>query len=83
MSARSRRGTRCSMSCSTPFGSGRGARESPRIAILDWREVPTYSEFLLFRDYFRSQGLDVRDRGPARGGISSRQALARAICTSR
>ena len=32
-------------------------REAPRIAILDWREVPSYSEFLLFEDYFRSQGL--------------------------
>src|SRR5262249_28612196 len=27
-------------------------------AILDWREVPTYSEFILFQDYFRSQGLE-------------------------
>ena len=34
-----------------------GRREAPRIAILDWREVPTYSEFVLFNDYFRSQGL--------------------------
>ena len=34
-----------------------GRREPPRIAILDWREVPTYSEFRLFEDYFRSQGL--------------------------
>jgi uncharacterized circularly permuted ATP-grasp superfamily protein len=32
-----------------------GGRERPRIAILDWREVPTYSEFMLFRDYFASQ----------------------------
>jgi uncharacterized circularly permuted ATP-grasp superfamily protein len=30
----------------------------PRIAILDWREVPTYSEFMLFAEYARSQGLD-------------------------
>ena len=29
----------------------------PTIAILDWREVPTYSEHLLFQDYFRSHGL--------------------------
>jgi hypothetical protein len=36
----------------------RGTSDRPRIAILDWREVPTYSEFLLFYDYFRSQGLD-------------------------
>ena len=35
-----------------------GRREAPRIAILDWREVPTYSEFVLFADYFRAQGLE-------------------------
>ena len=34
-----------------------GHREAPRIAILDWREVPSYSEFVLFAEYFRSQGL--------------------------
>jgi uncharacterized circularly permuted ATP-grasp superfamily protein len=34
--------------------AGRG--EPPSIAILDWREVPTYSEFLLLREYFRAQG---------------------------
>lgn len=35
-----------------------GGRDQPRIAILDWREVPTYSEFVLFRDYFESQGYE-------------------------
>jgi len=35
-----------------------GHREAPRIAILDWREVPSYSEFVLFADYFRSQGIE-------------------------
>jgi uncharacterized circularly permuted ATP-grasp superfamily protein len=39
------------------FRQWSGRTEPPRIAILDWREVPTYSEFLLFREYFRSQGL--------------------------
>ncbi|HEV2147547.1 MAG TPA: hypothetical protein VGR37_09120 [Longimicrobiaceae bacterium] len=34
-----------------------GRREAPRVAILDWKEVPTYSEFVLFRDYFHSQGI--------------------------
>ena len=34
-----------------------GRSTAPAIAILDWREVPTYSEFLLFREYFRGQGL--------------------------
>ena len=35
-----------------------GGRERPCIAILDWKEVPTYSEFVLFHDYFESQGYD-------------------------
>lgn len=35
-----------------------GHRERPNLIILDWREVPTYSEFRLFLDYFHSQGLD-------------------------
>lgn len=35
-----------------------GRREKPNLIILDWREVPTYSEFRLFLDYFSSQGLD-------------------------
>src|SRR5579859_2074054 len=35
-----------------------GRREAPQIAILDWREVPTYSEFVLFDEYFKSQGLN-------------------------
>lgn len=35
-----------------------GRREPPRVAILDWKEVPTYSEFVLFRDYFHSQGIE-------------------------
>lgn len=31
-----------------------------RIAILDWREVPTYSEFVLFDRYFREHGLQCK-----------------------
>ena len=34
-----------------------GTRTAPRIAILDWREVPTYREFVLFSEYFESRGL--------------------------
>ena len=37
---------------------GWGGRDRPRIAILDWRDVPTYSEFLLFQEHFRAQGYD-------------------------
>jgi len=35
-----------------------GHREAPHIAILDWREVPSYSEFVLFEQYFKSQGIE-------------------------
>ena len=35
-----------------------GRREPPRIAILDWRELPTFSEFVLYDEYFRSLGLE-------------------------
>jgi hypothetical protein len=35
-----------------------GRCELPRIGILDWKEVPTYSEFLLFQGYFREHGLE-------------------------
>jgi hypothetical protein len=37
-----------------------GRRDLPRIAILDWRDVPTYREFVLFEEYFRSLGLECR-----------------------
>jgi uncharacterized circularly permuted ATP-grasp superfamily protein len=30
----------------------------PRIAILDWREVPTYAEFVLYRDHFTALGIE-------------------------
>ncbi|MGQ0701573.1 MAG: hypothetical protein ACT4PM_00395 [Gemmatimonadales bacterium] len=43
-----------------------GRRELPVIGILDWSEVPTRSEFLLFQEYFEAMGIrcivaDVRD----------------------
>ncbi|MEZ4515414.1 MAG: hypothetical protein R3C44_00770 [Chloroflexota bacterium] len=34
-----------------------GGTGKPQIAILDWQEVPTQSEFELFLQYFHSQGL--------------------------
>lgn len=46
------------------FHQWSGGREQPRIAILDWSEVPTYSEFLLFQEYFRSQGLECEIADP-------------------
>ncbi len=35
-----------------------GNRSKPRIAILDWDDVPTYSEFILTRDYLQAQGIE-------------------------
>ncbi len=40
------------------FQRWRGTSEAPRIAILDWKEVPTYNEFVLFQQAFRAQGLE-------------------------
>ncbi len=40
------------------------SRVRPQIAILDWREVPTYSEFVLFAEYFASHGLACRIADP-------------------
>jgi uncharacterized circularly permuted ATP-grasp superfamily protein len=34
--------------------------DAPRVAILDWREVPTFSEFVLFYDYFKTMGIEAR-----------------------
>jgi hypothetical protein len=43
-----------------------GRHELPVIGILDWKEVPTLSEFVLFREFFEAMGVraviaDVRD----------------------
>src|SRR5690348_4283162 len=35
-----------------------GTRALPRMAIVDWGEVPTRNEFVLFQDYFARQGID-------------------------
>ncbi len=37
-----------------------GGSGKPNIAILDWKEVPTYSEFELFIQYFKSQGVECQ-----------------------
>lgn len=47
------------------YARWRGTRsDPPRIAILDWREVPTFSEFVLFYDYFRGMGIQARNVDP-------------------
>ena len=35
-----------------------GTHAVPRIAIVDWADVPTRNEFLLFQDYFARQGVE-------------------------
>ncbi|MGE3527304.1 MAG: hypothetical protein AB7I33_15405 [Gemmatimonadales bacterium] len=35
-----------------------GGRTPPRIAIVDWPDVPTRSEFVLYRDFFAGLGLE-------------------------
>ncbi|MBA3342600.1 MAG: hypothetical protein H0T48_12310 [Gemmatimonadaceae bacterium] len=35
-----------------------GSRVAPRIAIVDWSDVPTRSEFVLFREFFQRNGLE-------------------------
>jgi hypothetical protein len=56
-----------------------GGRERPRIAIVDWREVPTYSEFVLFQDYFRAQGYECLIADPREFEYRDGQLLADGI----
>jgi hypothetical protein len=56
-----------------------GGRARPRIAILDWREVPTFSEFVISAEYFRAQGFecviaDPRDVEYANGRLTAGDA---------
>jgi hypothetical protein len=36
-----------------------GRRERPRVAIVDWPEVPTRSEFVLFQEYLTAVGIEA------------------------
>jgi uncharacterized circularly permuted ATP-grasp superfamily protein len=36
-----------------------GRRERPRVAIVDWPDVPTRSEFVLFQEYFTAVGIEA------------------------
>jgi len=40
------------------FRQWSGRREAPRIAIVDWHDVPTRSEFVLFCDFFKQNGME-------------------------
>jgi uncharacterized circularly permuted ATP-grasp superfamily protein len=50
--------------------------DPPRIAILDWREVPTFSEFVLFYDYFKSMGVEARIVDPREVEYSDGKLMA-------
>jgi len=54
-----------------------GRRDAPRIAIVDWREVPTYSEFVLYYRFFRDHGLECQIVDPAECEYSGSQLTAR------
>lgn len=41
-----------------------GRREKPRIAIIDWKDVPTYSEFVITQEYFRELGYECTITDP-------------------
>ena len=41
------------------YESWAGRRELPRVAIVDWPEVPTRSEFVLFQEYFTAVGMEA------------------------
>jgi hypothetical protein len=57
-------------------GTGRGGPKTPRIAILDWREVPTYNEFLLWVEYFRARGLEARIVDPRETELKGGRLMA-------
>jgi hypothetical protein len=40
------------------FRQWSGTREAPRIAIVDWSDVPTRNEFVLFSDFFKDNGFE-------------------------
>jgi hypothetical protein len=53
-----------------------GKRALPRIAIVDWAEVPTRNEFLLFQDYFVRQGIECVIADPREMEFTSGRLIA-------
>jgi hypothetical protein len=51
-------------------------RDLPRIAILDWKEVPTHAEFVLFERYFHDHGLECVIADPREVEYRDGQLLA-------
>src|SRR6185436_4121668 len=55
---------------------GGAAPATPRIAILDWREVPTYNEFLLWVEYLRARGIEARIVDPRETQLENGRLVA-------
>ena len=53
-----------------------GSSTAPRIAIVDWADVPTQSEFVLFQDYFERQGLECVIADPREMEVASGRLVA-------
>lgn len=56
-----------------------GRRDAPAIAILDWADVPTRSEFVLYERFFQAQGLTCLIADPAECELRSGRLLARGV----
>ncbi|GAB4113579.1 MAG: hypothetical protein Fur005_09090 [Roseiflexaceae bacterium] len=54
-----------------------GGQHAPTIAIVDWRGLPTHSEFLLFQRYFHEQGLAAIICSPDDLQFDGQQLIAR------
>src|SRR5256885_10475149 len=53
-----------------------GEHTLPRIAIVDWADVPTRNEFLLFQDYFARQGIECVIADPREMEYTGGQLIA-------
>ena len=84
--ATTRRSRSCSSALLESYRDWGGTAQPPQIAIVDWREVPTWSEFELLRDAFTAAGVptliaDPRDlvfdgRALTGGGHADRPRLS-------
>ena len=68
------RSTRCSRRCSRATASGAARAAPPTMAIVDWREVPTWTEFEILRDAFVERRRADRRLRSARPGVRRRRA---------
>lgn len=52
------------MTCYKEFNQGKDTKRNPTIAIVDWDDVSTYSEFELLKEFFESRGLPTLIASP-------------------